>query len=169
MLHTIRSTLLAAAVMGAPVAALADVSEADREFIDKAAMGGHAEVSAGQSAAESKNSAIAAFGRQMVSDHTKMNDELVVIAKSMGVTPPASPSLAQQAKGAAVSVLPGATFDRTYVGEQVSAHQEALALLQNEATNGTDAQLKAFAQKYIPVVEEHIAELEKLQQQPGMQ
>jgi hypothetical protein len=29
--------------------------------------------------------------------------------------------------------------------------------------------LKAFAQEYIPVVEQHIAELEKLQQMPELQ
>ena len=76
------SALIAAGLAGAPAVAMADVSQTDRGFIEQAAMGGHEEVSSGQSAAESENSAVAAFGRQMVEDHTKMNDELASIAKA---------------------------------------------------------------------------------------
>ena len=169
MSYRIRSALLAAALIGTPVIARADVSEAERDFINKAAMSGHEEVSTGHTAAESKNTAVAAFGRQMVTDHTKMNAELATIAKSRGVEPPDSASLMQRAEAAAVSVLPGSTFDKTYVSQQLAGHKEALGLLQNEASTGTDPQLKAFAQTYIPVVEQHIAELEKLQQMPELQ
>lgn len=165
MTHSIRSVLFTAALIGAPALAMAEVRQADRDFIEKAAMGGHEEVSVGETAAKSENSAVAAFGRQMVTDHTKMNDDLAAIAKSMGVSPPDSPSLMQQAKGAATSVLPGSTYDRTYVDQQLSDHKATLALVQGEASGGNDPRLTAFAAKYIPVVEQHIAELEKLQQE----
>lgn len=165
MTQRMRSTILAVALLGAPGLAMAEVSRADRDFIEKAAMGGHEEVAAGETAAKSENSAVAAFGRQMVTDHTRMNDELATIAQGLGVTPPDSPSLMQQAKGAATSVLPGGTFDRTYVDQQLSDHQATLGLLKGEAAGGADPALKAFAAKYVPVVEQHIAELEKLKQQ----
>ena len=157
--------LAAAMTFGTAAIAVAEVSETDRLFIDQAAMGGHEEVSTGQSAAESENSAVAAFGRQMVQDHTRLNDELGAIARGLGVTPPDSPSLTQQAKGAATAVLPGATFDRTYIATQVEDHQETLELMRNEASNGNDPQLKAFAQRAVPIIERHLAEAEKLQQQ----
>ena len=157
--------LAAAMTFGTAAVAVAEVSETDRTFIEQAAMGGHEEVSTGQSAAESENSAVAAFGRQMVEDHTRLNDELAVIARGLGVTPPDSPSLTQQAKGAATAVLPGATFDRTYIATQVEDHQETLELMRNEASNGNDPQLKAFAQRAVPIIERHLAEAEKLQQQ----
>ncbi|MGD9507496.1 MAG: DUF4142 domain-containing protein [Geminicoccaceae bacterium] len=162
-----RSALIAAALAGAPAIAMADLSQTDRDFIEQAAMGGHEEVSAGQSAAEGDNSAVAAFGRQMVEDHTKMNDELASIAKSKGVTPPDSASLMQQAKTAATGILPGATFDRTYINTQVEDHKTTLELLQNEAANGNDPDLKAFAQKYVPMIQEHLTEAENVQQQLG--
>ena len=79
---------------GAPVGAQTTLSEGDRAFIDQAAQGGNAEVSMGQSAAESKNPAISAFGKQMVADHSKMNDELATLAKQKGYEPPASADLA---------------------------------------------------------------------------
>ena len=50
----------------------AEVSEADREFINKAAMSGQAEVASGETAAQ-QNSAIADFGNQMVREHGAMN------------------------------------------------------------------------------------------------
>ena len=166
MRRQIQASLLATVLLvGTAAAAFAEVSDADRKFIEQVAMGGHEEVSSGETAAKSDNSAVAAFGRQMVSDHTKMNDELATIAKGLGATPPDSPSLTQQAKGAATSILPGATFDRTYVDQQLSGHKEALGLLQSQASAGDNPVLKAFAEKYIPIVEQHIAELEKLEQQ----
>ena len=49
-----RSALIVAALAGAPAIAMADLSQTDRDFIEQAAMGGHEEVSSGQSAAESE-------------------------------------------------------------------------------------------------------------------
>ena len=154
---------------GAPVGAQTTLSEGDRAFIDQAAQGGHAEVSMGQSAAESKNPAISAFGKQMVADHSKMNDELATLAKQKGYEPPASADLASQAKGAVVDVLPGKTFDSQYVSSQLDDHKETLALFENEARSGQDPELKALALKAIPVIQEHIAKLEELQRMPELQ
>ena len=159
--------LAAAMTFGTAAVAVAEVSETDRTFIEQAAMGGHEEVATGESAAKSENPAVAAFGRQMIEDHTRLNDELGVIAKGLGITPPDSPSLAQQAKGAATAILPGATFDRTYIDTQVEDHQETLQLMRNEASNGNDPQLKAFAQRAVPIIERHLAEAEKLQREIG--
>jgi putative membrane protein len=170
MRRQLRHGLLTAALLGGAMSvAQADVSQADRDFIEKAAMSGHEEVASGQTAAQSKNQAVADFGNQMVREHTQMNDELVGIAKRKGVEPPSSASLTEQAKGAVMSVLPGATFDKQYVSQQLSDHQTTLTLLQNQASSGTDPDLKAFAQKHIPVVEKHIAELQALQKQPELQ
>lgn len=170
MRRQIQTALLGAVFAGWSMGtALAEVSAADRSFVEQAAMSGHAEVASGEAAAKSENPAVAAFGKQMVTDHTEMNDELNLIATGKGIAPPESASLMQQAKGAAISVLPGTTFDKTYVDQQLSDHQKSLALLQNQASSGTDPELKAFAQNYIPVVEQHIAELEKLKQQPELQ
>ena len=85
MRRQIQASLLATALLvGTAAAAFAEVSDADRKFIEQVAMDGHEEVSSGETAAKSDNSAVAAFGRQMVSDHTKMNDELATIAKDSG-------------------------------------------------------------------------------------
>ncbi len=166
MRRHLKSGLLAAAlVAGSLTPALAALSDADREFIDQVAMAGHEEVSSGESAAKSDNTAVADFGRQMVTEHGQMNKELELLAQQLGYEPPANASLTQQAKTAVTGLLPGATFDKQYVSQQLSDHKATLALLQNYASSGDNAELKAFAQKGIPVVEKHITELEALQNQ----
>lgn len=155
-------------LVGTSAFAQGSLSEGDRKFVDTAAESGHAEISAGHEAMESKNNAIAVFGTQMIAEHTKMNDELAAIAKRKGYTPPASPDLVSRAEGAALSVLPGSTFDKTYVSRQISAHQSTLQALQTQAESGQDPELKEFARKYIPTVEKHIAELEDLQKRPDL-
>ena len=98
-----------------------------------------------------------------------MNDELAAIAEKKGVEPPSSADLASQAKTAVTSVLPGSTFDKQYVSSQLDDHNETLQLLQNEAQNGQDPELKAFAEKGIPIVQKHIQELQDLQKRPELQ
>ena len=163
---------LGAAALGFTLAtahAQTALSDGDREFIEQAAQGGHAEVSMGQSAAESKNPAISAFGKQMVADHSKMNDELAMLAKRKGFEPPASADMASQAKGALVDALPGKTFDSQYVSSQLDDHKETLALFQQEAQSGQDPDLKALALKGIPTIQQHITQLEQLQKMPELQ
>ena len=150
--------------------ARADVSDADRAFIEKLAMAGQAEVATGETAAKSENSAIADFGKQMVQEHGEMNEELAALAKQKGVEPPTSASLTDQAKGAAMSVMPGATFDKQYVSQQLPTTRKPLALLEKQASSGDDPDLKALANESASRwSKKHITELEALQQQPGMQ
>ena len=158
-----------ALALAAAGAAAQELSAGDREFINTAAEGGHAEVAAGETAATSENAAVAGFGRQMVEDHTKMNDELAALAKKKGVTPPSSADVASQAKTAVTGALPGTAFDKQYVSSQLDDHRETLQLLQDQARSGQDPELKAFAEKYAPVVQQHIAELQDLQKRPELQ
>jgi len=45
----------------------------------------------------------------------------------------------------------------------VDGHKKTLALMQSEAANGKDAELKAFAAKTVPVVQHHLDEITKIQ------
>jgi len=77
---------------------MAQTSPADRTFATKAAAGGLAEVSLGQLAMQNAASpAVRQFGQQMVTDHTKANEELQQIAKQQGMTLPAKPEAADSA------------------------------------------------------------------------
>ena len=57
----------------------------------------------------------------------------------------------------------GAAFDRGFIEAQVKAHQEAIALFEAQANGGGDAELKAFAQKQLPALRNHLKQAQDLQ------
>jgi putative membrane protein len=134
------------------------LSATDRTFVEQAAQGGLAEVQMAQLAQEKTQDAnIRQFAQQMIDDHTPANQKLAQIATQKGVTAPTDPSAAQQKMLARLQKLDGSKFDHAYITGQLKAHQVMLKLFENEAKNGTDADLKMFAQQTVPVIQKHIS------------
>lgn len=145
--------------------AVAEVSPADKTFATKAAAGGQAEVLLGRLAAQKAESQqVRQFGQQMVTDHSQANQELQVIAKQQNLTLPTKPDSASAATEQRLQSSSGAAFDSAYARDMVKDHQEDVADFQKEASSGQDPALKAFAQKYLPVLQQH---LQMAQQLPG--
>ena len=59
--------------------------------------------------------------------------------------------------------------DSQYVSSQLDDHKETLALFEKEAQSGQDPELKALAFKAIPIIQQHIAQLEELQKMSELQ
>lgn len=136
----------------------------DTAFAAKAAVGGMAEVALGKmAAAKSNDSKIRDFGNMMVTDHGKANNELMSIAKAKNIILPATLDAEHQAKSDSLSKLSGKDFDKAYVAAMIEGHKKTLALMQSEAANGKDADLKAFAAKTAPVVQTHLDAIGKIQ------
>jgi putative membrane protein len=57
----------------------------------------------------------------------------------------------------------GEEFDRGFVTAQIRAHQDAISLFEQQASNGGNAELKAFASKQLPALREHLRQAEELQ------
>ncbi len=139
------------------VSASAALSSADRDFAMKAASGGLAEVQTGQLAQQRAGSGqVRQFGARMVTDHTKANDELQQIAQQENIDLPSQPTRKAAAESQRLSGLNGAEFDRSYAEGQVRNHQEDIVLFRREANSGKDPALKAFAQKMLPVLQQHL-------------
>ncbi len=139
------------------------LSASDSTFIDQAARAGLAEVQAGQLAAhQSPRPAVHQFAEMMVHDHTEINDQLTALARQKQVTPPTAPADDQVAEIQRLQTLHGRVFDRTYLSDQVAGHQQALNLFQTEAQQGTDPDVKAFAARYVPTIQDHLQEAERL-------
>ncbi len=133
------------------------VEQSDSEFATKAAVGGMAEVEMAKLAQEkSSNTSVKDFASMMVKDHGKANDELMAIAKTKNITLPTALDEDHQKKYDELKGKTGADFDKDYVNTMVDGHKSTLDLLQNEAKDGNDAELKAFAAKTAPVVQMHL-------------
>lgn len=136
------------------------LSPADRTFINEAAQGGMAEVELGRLALKkSSSNTVKKYAQQMIDEHTKVNKELMAVAKQKGVTPPKAIAPKHEKLRAKLSKLSGKNFDQAYMKEAgVKSHAEQEALFQRQAQQGQDPQLKAFAAKTLPAVQKHLQE-----------
>jgi putative membrane protein len=107
--------------------------------------------------------AVRNFGHQMLTDHMKSTIMVTAAARKSGlsVSPPElttdQQAMLDQLKGES-----GDAFDKTYVDQQVTAHQQALALQKAYADSGDDTNLKAAAAHIEPVVETHLSLLQSM-------
>ncbi len=139
------------------------MTTADHKFAMMAAMGGMMEVELGKLAAEKGASdEVRQFGQKMVDDHTKANGELMQVASSRGMTLPTAPDPKHQAEMRKFSALTGEQFDREYVKMMVKDHKKTVAEFQKEASRGADADLKAFAARTLPTLQEHLQMIQRI-------
>jgi putative membrane protein len=137
-----------AAVRGADstsTSASSSLSEKDKTFMKKAAKGGMMEVAMGQVAEQKGQSDdVKSFGKRMVTDHGKANDELKSIASKKGVQLPTKEHTAKW------------TSDKAYIDMMVQDHEKDLAEFKEEANSGSDPDVKKFADDTAKMVQEHL-------------
>ena len=136
---------------------MAKLSAADKKFVMKAAQGGTAEVTMAQLAQQkSQTDSVKQFAQSMIDDHTPNNAQLMKLASAKGLTPSTDPDAMQQKMATKLQGLDGKKFDTAYLNGQVKSHNAMLKLFQTESKEGTDPDLKAFADATIPTIQKHI-------------
>ena len=157
-----RSLVLASAliVLTAAAPGLAQqrgaLDKTDRNFVEKAAGGGLAEVEMGRMAQDkAQNDQVKQFGQRMVDDHSRANQQLMQIAGSKNITLPTQPDSEHRKKAQELQKLSGARFDRAYMQDMVQDHRKDISLFEKQAKQGKDADLKQFAEQTLPVLREH--------------
>ncbi|HZT78554.1 MAG TPA: DUF4142 domain-containing protein [Vicinamibacterales bacterium] len=129
----------------------------DAAFMKKAAEGGMAEVELGNLAQQKASSdEVKSFGKRMVDDHSKANDELKSIAQSKNVTLPTSLDPKDQQLRNKLEKLSGAAFDRAYMQAMLKDHRQDVNEFRHESTSAQDPDVKQFASKTLPTLEEHL-------------
>ncbi len=105
---------------------------------------------------KSENEHVKSFAKKMVDDHTKALDDLKQLAKDKGVNLPTETDARQQAMENKLGSLSGAQFDRQYLEQAGNrAHRETHQLLQRISTRAKDTDLKSYANKVLPTIEDH--------------
>lgn len=144
-------------------------SMSDHHFLTMAAEGGTAEVELGQLASKNgSNSCVKQFGQRMVTDHSKANDQAKGIAAQKSVTLPTSMSSKDQTMYRSLSPKTGTDFDKAYMTAMLKDHREDIAEFRHEANSGTDPDIKAWAAKTLPTLEEHLKLAEDCAKQLGI-
>ncbi len=147
----------------------ASVSSSDRKFALTAAQGGMSEVEMARLAlTKASSDAVKQYAQKMIDDHTAANAELMQIAATKNLTLPTTPDAKHRAMMARMEKLSGEAFDREYVmmaGHK--DHQKMEKLFRDQSMKGRDADLKAFAAKTLPVVQQHLQLARSLHGQMG--
>ena len=137
------------------------------DFVQKAAMSDMYEVEAGKIASQKGQTApVKGFGEMMVTAHSKTTEELkgIVASEKINVDLPTKLDSKHQKLIDDLNAASNADFDKTYAKQQVDGHQEAVNLFDSYANKGDNDALKAFAQKTLPVIQQHLDEAKKLPQ-----
>lgn len=111
----------------------------------------------------SQNPQVRAFASMLIGDHTNLTNTSLATAKAAGVMAP-PPELSPMQKGMITQLIAAAPadFDRTYLSQQVPAHQMALQLMQGYASGGDVPQLRQAAASAMPMVQAHLAQVQQL-------
>jgi putative membrane protein len=136
----------------------------DRQFVERAAAGGVAEVQMGQLAQQKASSTqVKEFAARMVTDHTKANEELKQLAQAKGIAVSDAPQKEHHGHIDKLSKLSGVEFDRQYMAHMVSDHRKTVAEFQKASESAKDIEVKTFAGKTLPTLQDHLNRAQAIQ------
>lgn len=152
------ATVALAVGLGAHAADAPSLSHQDKSFLKDAAEGGNAEVEGSKVAvAQSASADVKSFAQQMVDDHGKAGAELKALADQKGVKVSDTPTTVKKTEIKMLSGRKGSSFDQHYADSiGVKAHEDTVKLFQKEVDKGSDADVKAWAQKTLPTLQHHL-------------
>ena len=144
--------------MGTGSAAAGDMTPDQRgAYVQMAAASDLFEIQSSQLAlSRTQNPEVRSFAQMLIDHHTATTEQLTAAATAAGTPPspalmPMQAEMIEQLQGAN-----GAEFDRVYLRQQVPAHEMALALHSNYATNGDTPSLRTVAAASVPIVRQHL-------------
>ena len=140
-----------------------DKAFTDAEFVKKAGSSGVKEVMMGKlGQAMGQSEAVKKFSEMIVTDHTKANTELMAAAKAAGMAVPEAPAAEDQKEVDMMKEHKGGDFDRHFAEHMVKGHEKSVALFTTASKEAKDPNLKAFAAKTLPTLQQHLDMAKKL-------
>ena len=150
--------LLSAAVGAAPAAAQGTRAlVSDSIFIQRVSSDGLLQAKLGQLAQKKGSSpSVVEFGKRMVADYSKANEELKTAAKQAAFPAPVLLREDQQAFER-FNRMTRSPFDKNYMAETVRRQSEVVRLFQREAEGGRVQSLKQFASRTLPDMQQRLS------------
>lgn len=127
-------------------------SQSDVKFMKEATMGGMLEVELGRVAMQNGTSEqVRQFGKQMVDDHGKGNEDLKFLADLEGVKLPSQLDPKHARELQRMQQLKAADFDREYLKMMLEDHKKYIKAFNDEGQRGDDPEVKGFALRTLPI------------------
>ncbi|HEV8453291.1 MAG TPA: DUF4142 domain-containing protein [Gemmatimonadales bacterium] len=138
----------------------------DLPFLREAAGANLLEIRLGQLAlSKASNAAVKQFGERMVTDHTRLAQELNSMVSRNGIALQAALSPAHSATINRLQNLSGQQFDQAYMSLMIQDHQTDVSSFESQSRNADSPQVREFAARSLPVLQQHLT----LAQQVGRQ
>jgi putative membrane protein len=128
----------------------------NEDFIIKAEDGNMLQVSLGEFAGQQGASPeVRQFGQKMAVDHLLSSNKLLEIAKKNNLQVPEDMDRAEHETLIHLQGLKGRDFDRAFMKNMVEDHKRDMGLYEQMAKEGSDPDLKDFAQQNLQTMREH--------------
>lgn len=128
----------------------------DRLFLLRAAQGNMSEVALGQLALrKSRNPQVRTLAQHLIQEHSTANAALLPILTRKGIPLPRFIGAMNAATNDQLARLSRDGFDRMFMAAQVEAHENTIALFQQELAMGTDEDARAYATRFLPNIMTH--------------
>jgi len=140
------------------------VAPKTEDFVKQAAISDMFEIESSKLAQQKADADSKMFAEKMIKDHTETTAELKALVSGGKVKAeiPAEMDSAHKSKLDKLQGLNGDDFDKQYDSDQKAAHKDAVSLFERYAKGGENADLKAFASKHLPHLQEHLKMAEGL-------
>ena len=133
------------------------LSSGDKGFVNTAAASGLFEVQAAQLAASRASSTeVKAFATMLVNQHVNANNELAQLAAVHGIKLPAELPGDLQTQLRKLQQGASKQFDRDFVQATIKAHERDVATFEKAGEKVQDPQLKAWIEKTLPSLRQHL-------------
>jgi putative membrane protein len=161
-----RITLLiaATALAGNAYAAEGTLSKNDQSFINQLAQGGMTEVRVAEYVRDhGTNDEVKQLATRIVDDHTKNNNELQKLASDKGMTLTTTLDNKHQKIVDQIMGEQGTKLDTDFTKRMVTDHKDTINLVEKVSKKADDADLRAWAQKTLPTLREHLQQAQSTQ------
>lgn len=132
--------------------------EKDTEFATEVADATMLEIRLGELAqTKGTSTQVKELGKMMVADHTKASEELSALAAQKNISLPGMLSDKCQKKYDDLAAKTGIDFDKEYSEAMVESHKDVLSKFKKESEDGKDADIRAWAEGKLPVLQHHLS------------
>ncbi|MEV6302372.1 DUF4142 domain-containing protein [Actinoplanes sp. NPDC051861] len=140
----------------ATAARAAEEPALDAEFLKAAHQINLAEIAAGRIAFQkSTDTTVKNVAATFMRDHIRLDANLYLTARDLGVQLPAAPTEEQTAVAERYRAAGADTFDEYYIQTQLSGHREAVKLTETQIAEGSNAAVRKLAESAAPIIATH--------------
>jgi putative membrane protein len=135
-------------------------------FVAQATSANQFEIQSAQLAlSSSQNPGVQALANTLIADHSAMGQQMAAAAAAAHLPPPAPMLLPpeQSMLDQLRATGSGYAFDQAFQQDQIQAHQQGIALMQNYSASGDVPALRTVASGAIPVMQKHLTMAQSLQ------